>query len=249
MDKKLLSIGETAQFLGVSVDTLRLWDQKNILPSFRSSPTGKRYYRIEDVTRLLQGNAHTSSTNLTHLAKTWVANQGATSLPPEFYCETNDIFSARLQSLSLQFERVPEMKDIFPLVIAIIGEIGNNSFNHNIGNWPDVPGVFFAHDISKREVVLADRGRGVLLTLRHVLPQLSSHQDALQVAFTQYISAREPEDRGNGLKFVRDIVLSNHFCLKFYSGNAVLNLEENSTDLEVKVSDMSFHGSFIILHY
>jgi len=25
---------------------------------------------------------------------------------------------------------------------AIAGEIGNNSFDHNIGNWPDMAGIF-----------------------------------------------------------------------------------------------------------
>ena len=54
MGPKLLSIGETAKFLGISIDTLREWDKKDILKSFRPSPSSKRYYRREDVENFLR---------------------------------------------------------------------------------------------------------------------------------------------------------------------------------------------------
>lgn len=249
MSKKLLSIGETAELLGVSVDTLREWDKNNILNSFRPSAASKRYYRHEDIDNFLKRDIKAEEKNIVNLAKEWSMAPLPIDIPTAFYCETNDVFSARLQSFSMQLERMPELKDIFPLIVAIIGEIGNNSYNHNIGNWPDVPGVFFAYNLNARQIVLADRGRGILKTLERVVLNLKTDAEALKIAFTRYISGRAPEDRGNGLKFVRDVVFANPFQLQFYTGNAELELKQNTGELNIKTTNIKFHGCIAIIHY
>lgn len=247
MAKKLILISEAANFLGVSIDTLREWDKKAILPSFRPEPSSKRYYRLEDLENFLKKDH--KNENIIDLGIKWATNIKPVTVQSQFYCETNDFFSARLQSLSIILERQPELKEIFPLIIAIIGEIGNNSYNHNIGNWPDVPGTFFAYDTRERQIILADRGRGILKTLQKVIPNLKTNAEALEIAFTKYISARAPEDRGNGLKFVKDVVLANPFQLKFHTGNAELKLNQNSKELDIKITNLQFHGCMAILHY
>lgn len=249
MIKKLLSIGEASELLGISIDTLRQWDEKQILPSFRPSPSGNRYYRQEDIENFLKKDNKIEEENAIDLAKKWAISKTQTQIPTSFYCETNDIFSARLQSLSMQLERLPELKEIFPLIIAIIGEIGNNSYNHNIGNWPDVPGIFFAYNLEERQIVLSDRGRGILKTLQRVVPNLKTDAEALKIAFTKYISGRAPENRGNGLKFVKDVISSNPFYLQFHTGNATLTLKQNTTELNIKKTDTKFHGCIAIIHY
>lgn len=45
---KLLSIGEAADYLGVSIDTLRRWEKKGKIPTYRS-PGGHRYFKEEDL--------------------------------------------------------------------------------------------------------------------------------------------------------------------------------------------------------
>lgn len=249
MEKKLLTIGETAELLGVSIDTLRKWDGKNILSSFRPSSAGNRYYRKEDLEKFLKQDSEEYRENVSSLAVEWATKPSPTSISPNVYCETNDVFSARLQRLSSELGNIPELKDVFPLIIAITGEIGNNSYNHNIGNWPDVPGVFFGYNRKKREIVLADRGRGIFKTLQRVLPDLKNDHEALEVAFTKYISGRAPEDRGNGLKFVRDVISSNPLKLQFLTGNASVELKKDSTDLNIKETDKSFHGCIAIINY
>jgi DNA-binding transcriptional MerR regulator len=248
-NNKLLSISETANLLGISIDTLRQWDKKGILSSFRASPSGHRYYRPEDIENFLKKDHKFEDKNIIDLAKEWAVHDLPTIISSSFYCETNDIFSARLQSLSIQLERIPELKEIFPLIIAIIGEIGNNSYNHNIGNWPDVPGIFFAYNLNQRQIALADRGQGILKTLERVIPSLKTDEKALEIAFTKYISGRAPEDRGNGLKFVRDVVIANPFQLQFYTGNAELELSQNTTKLNIKTTNTQFHGCLAIIHY
>jgi len=45
------------------------------------------------------------------------------------------------------------------------------------------------------------------------------------VAFTEIISGRSPESRGNGLKFVKKIVTNSKMKLFFQTGNAKIRLK------------------------
>ncbi len=49
---------------------------------------------------------------------------------------------------------------------------------------------------------MVDRGQGVLATLQQVVPQLTDAREGLRIAFTETITGRALEQRGNGLKFV-----------------------------------------------
>lgn len=249
MEKKLLSIGETAEILGVSIDTLRRWENEGIIKSFRPSPTSKRYFQRVDVDRFPGKDEQPYAGDLANLSKSWAQSLSAAVPPSSFYCQTSDVFNARLQRLELELARIPELQNIFPLVVAVIGEIGNNSYNHNIGNWPDIQGAFFGYDIQRRQAVLADRGRGVYATLRRALPNLKDDQEALRVAFTQYISGRAPEARGNGLKFVKDVIVANPLRLQFYTGDAALELRQNLSELNITKAEPSFHGCIALLNY
>jgi len=135
------------------------------------------------------------------------------------------------------------------LIVAIAGEIGNNSFDHNLGNWPDVPGIFFGYDINKKEIVLADRGQGILKTLQRIRPGLNNNKDALNTAFTEVISGRSPEDRGNGLKFVRKVVLENPIDLFFQSGDYYLEIIRQALDLDIKKSKQFIQGCIAIIKF
>ena len=48
---KLLSIGKAAEYLGVSIDTLRRWEEKGRLTTFRS-PGGHRYFAVGDLDKV-----------------------------------------------------------------------------------------------------------------------------------------------------------------------------------------------------
>lgn len=167
--------------------------------------------------------------NQEQLARKWVAsNENTIDIPAGWHCETRDVFQARLERMIGELVRrgIEETKAYS--LSAIAGEIGNNSFDHNIGNWRDIPGVWFSFEISsegKIQVILADRGKGVLETLRRVKESLTTDMDALETAFTEKLSGRAPENRGNGLKFVRSVVDSNGFRLTFSSGNATMMVE------------------------
>jgi hypothetical protein len=126
------------------------------------------------------------------------------------------------------------------------GEIGNNSFDHNIGSWPDVPGVFFDWQITNgtAQIVLADRGQGLMATLKKVKPKILNHQEALKTAFFERISGRAPENRGNGLKFVREGVKAMKIHLTFISGDSQAEMNQN---FEIKSADKVIRGCLAII--
>ena len=235
MEKERLTIGEAAKYLLVSVDTLRRWDASGKLRADRSAG-GHRYYFLSNLKQLLA--------DLDAIGEAWAASEQPPNIPEEYYCERADRFGARLDRFGADLCRADALSDdLVSLVIAIVGEIGDNSFAHNLGSWPDVPGVYFAYDIHKRLVVLADRGQGVLKTLKRVKPNLDNDRDALVVAFTEFLSGRDPERRGNGLKFVRETAETYPIGLRFQSGIAVVRIPREPGRMEVLSASRNIRGT------
>ena len=210
------------------------------MPDF-VSPGGHRFYSVGLIERV--------SSPLVESARVWVLPANAPPLPKELYHANSAVFLTRLNQLSQDFKDYKAMNEIAPLVVAIAGEIGNNSFDHNLGNWPDVPGIFFDYDLKRRQLVLADRGQGVLQTLKRVRPSLRTAEEALHVAFTQSISGRAPEKRGNGLKFVRTVVTERAFGLMFQSKNAQLTIDRSTNKMELQTVSDPIHGTLAVLHF
>lgn len=206
-------IGEAARILGVTVQTLRNWEKSGRLASQRS-PGGQRYYVLSEIQRL--------AVDLPKLAWAWASSAQPPDIPSEYFCEQPDRFTSRLVKMGKSLESLPggQAESIASLLTSVAGEIGDNSFAHNLGNWPDAVGIFFAYDVQKRIIALADRGRGVRSTLQRVRPSIASDEEAVRIAFTETISGRSPEKRGNGLKLVKRIAETNSIGLTFNSGTA-----------------------------
>lgn len=240
MDNKIVNISKAAEFLNVSIPTLRNWDKIGKLKALRKEEKGHRYYVQEDLELF--------KINLFDLAIRWASNSSGYEPEKQFYCSNIAIFQARLNNLVENLKKNTEFKDIFSLLGLIIGEIGDNSFAHNIGNWPDIPGIFFGYDLNKREIVLADRGQGIFYTLKRVKPELKNHKEALNTAFTEIISGRAPESRGNGLKSVRIFIPKIKANLIFQSGNALLKIK-NEDKLNIKKSKIFIKGCFAYIKF
>src|SRR3989338_7323625 len=239
MEEKLFTIGQAAEYLGVSLNTLRRWDENGKLVAIRKDGGTHRYYRQQDLDLF--------ASNLIKLAHDWTTD--GSELPAMFYCANSAVFQARLIKMQDTLVRSGLSENLVPLIVSVAGEIGNNSFDHNLGKWPDIPGVFFGYDVTKRQVVLADRGLGILSTLSRVRPDLKTHIDALRVAFTEVVSGRAPEDRGNGLKFVRRVIAENSVSLFFRSGDAELRLKKDNNELFITRSQSITRGCFAIIEY
>jgi DNA-binding transcriptional MerR regulator len=240
MDNQLISIGKAARKLNLSIKTLQRWDKSGKFVSIRVGARGNRFYRQFDLDLLLK--------NHLALAKKWATDHPASQPDLENYCETRDIFQARLECLQADLAKNINLK-LASLISAISGEIGNNSFDHNLGNWPDIMGIFFSYSLSQKEIVLADRGQGILTTLKRVKPELINHLEALKIAFTQTISGRSPEKRGNGLKFVKNIIIANPIGFAFQTGNAILTKLKDQDHYQIKVSEEIVPGCLAVIEY
>lgn len=223
MEKKLLTITQAAEILGVSLDTLRRWDKSGKLVAIKKEGGTHRYYRENDL--------EIFASDLMKFASEWI--QDGIEFPSIFYCPTSSIFNARLTKMQNALIQKPGFEKLYSLIVLIAGEIGDNSFAHNLGKWPDTAGIFFGYDLEKRIIVLADRGLGILETLRQVRPELASHIAAVEVAFTEFISGRAPEKRGNGLKLVREVVTDQPIDLFFTSGDAEVRMKGQNKEFRV----------------
>ncbi len=159
---------------------------------------------------------------LTEKAYAWALSGTGSEPEKDLYCPTRDILDARINRICRSMVRAGEDESYSLLLGAVLSEIGVNSFDHNIGQWSDIPGVFIACEQKGKSTitVLADRGQGVFATLKRVVSDISSDEEALRTAFTRQISGRAPEKRGNGLKFVRGILLEDGVDLLFQSGTS-----------------------------
>lgn len=127
------------------------------------------------------------------------------------WCFTRDVFQARVDSYAIETKKY--------LAAAIIGEIGNNTFDHN---WDFAQGysrgTYLKFEEEQNIVILADFGRGIRQSLKTVF-DAKDDENAVEVAFTQQISGRAPEQRGNGLKFVLESITSKKWSMYYQSGN------------------------------
>ncbi|MCX6794665.1 MAG: MerR family DNA-binding transcriptional regulator [Candidatus Falkowbacteria bacterium] len=244
-NNKLIKINEAAKMLNVSMQTLRRWDQSGKLKAIRISPAGYRYYKFFDIQLI--------ANNIFSLAENWILKSIAIEPDGQFFCIDSYTFQARLSHLENLMQKIPELEKDFSLISSIVGEIGNNSFDHNLGSWPDIRGIFFAYDLHKRQIVLADRGQGILTTLKRVCPELKNDSEALFTAFTKKISGRAPENRGNGLKYVKKVLvdIKKDIPLKLYfqSGNAFTILDNKTINLKIEQTAISFRGCLALINF
>lgn len=240
MEKEKIRIGKAAELLGVSIQTLRNWEKTGKLKALRSSGR-QRYYNVADIERF--------KIDIVGIGLEWAMSVQATILPDQYYCELQDRFTVRLNKFGRELLVLHEEENNVSLLLLIVGEIGDNSFAHNIGRWPDVLGVYFAYDTQQRRIVLADRGIGVRATLARVRPSIGSDTQALQIAFHEVISGRNPERRGNGLKVVRRTVEQKaEFKLLYKSGLAQVDIWDN-LPMRVSASSAYLRGTFAVITY
>lgn len=187
--------------------------------------------------------------NSEKLAQAWMtASPEKAQMESEYYCPTRDVFEARNDKIPEGLIQKGVGEELAYLIFAMLGELGNNSFDHNLANWPDIPGVFFKVEFDGKEgqAVVADRGLGVLNTLRNAEPGLIDDKEALELAFTKKISSRVLENRGNGLKFVKSNVISNNLSLEFNSGNAQAIINYG---LKINISNNRINGCSAVLSF
>lgn len=157
----------------------------------------------------------------------------------DLFSKTRDIFQARLDTYISRTNRYLES--------AVIGELGNNTFDHNLDyDVHHLRGAYFSYNEAGNFIVLADFGEGVRKTISRVKP-VSDDLEALKLAFTEHISSRSLENRGNGLKFVSESIIEYNWQLFFQSGSAVCIIDKNG--MAFYNSDIDVIGCLAILDF
>lgn len=183
-------------------------------------------------------------------AMIWITSAQPAEPPQNFYCQTRDVVQAKIESLRGNLLQQDWNESTVALVAAVLGELTSNAFDHNLGQWPDVPGCWFETQIDQHRfaAVVADRGQGVRSSLERIRPGIDD-LEALRLAFTERVTGRAPEKRGNGLKFVMNAMrefATGQFT--FQSGNAKLTFQGNiqPTDAMFQISSgqLSLRGVF-----
>ena len=76
MEEKLLTIGQATLYLGVSLNTLRRWDEKGKLVAIKKDGGTHRYYREKDL--------EIFSSDLVKFASKWI--EDSIEFPGTYYC-------------------------------------------------------------------------------------------------------------------------------------------------------------------
>jgi hypothetical protein len=158
----------------------------------------------------------------------------------DHFSTARDVFTARLESFIISTKKYLES--------AIIGEIGNNTFDHNfMFENMDQKGVYCNFNFHEKYIVLSDYGRGIKESLSQVVPNIQTDIGALEIAFTKKISGRFPEQRGNGLKFVSETIQKNNWNLFFQSGNGYCLIDKDG--IKYTRSTFLISGCLAILNF
>ncbi len=151
------------------------------------------------------------------------------------HCRYVDEFSARLGRFEKMFKNFGLNDDDAKRALVIVGELGNNVFDHNLGSWPtNFSGAIIAaqhYPETKRiEVVIGDAGVGFLGSLHNAFPDLSRDVEAIKKGLEGY-TGRVGEKRGNGLKLVQRWTITNfHGTLLIRSGGGLIHVDEDGTE-------------------
>lgn len=135
-----------------------------------------------------------------------------------------DEFNAKLENFLRMFTGFGFSVSNAHRATALVGELGNNVFDHNSGDWPtDIAGCIIAcQNYPKRkliEIAVGDPGIGFKQSLKTAFPDLPDDVAAIKKGLAGF-TGRVGEDRGNGLKLIQKWTLNN------FSGNVIIQSGE-----------------------
>jgi hypothetical protein len=168
------------------------------------------------------------------------------------HCRFRDEFTARLESkIRAMFRNFGMVEEDEQRATALVGELGNNVFDHNEGSWPtDVRGaIIIAQNYPRlREiaVAIADPGVGFLGSLKPAHPALMSDIEAIKLGL-QGVTGRVGEKRGNGLITVQNWTI-NRFSgsLRIHSGEGLIAIDQHGRRERVVPRILGTLAAFVV---
>ena len=148
------------------------------------------------------------------------------------HCLYQDEFSARLSRFITMFQNFGLSENDAQRATAVVGELGNNVFDHNLGNWPtNISGCIIVaqhypstHTI---EIAVGDPGVGFYGSLKAGFPDLVNDTEAIKLGLAGN-TGRVGEIRGNGLKLIQQWTLQNFSGkVMIHSGNGLVIVDKS----------------------
>ena len=168
------------------------------------------------------------------------------------HCEFRDDFEGRLSSrIRRMFKEIGMNEFEGNLATQLVGELGNNVFDHNSGSWPtDIQGaiILAQHNpkLKRIEVVVADPGIGFLKSLKVADPSLNNDIEAIQLGLSG-VTGRTGERRGNGLKTIQRWTIDKFDgIVKIHSGSGLVVVSKEGQETETVFPILGTLASFVV---
>lgn len=168
------------------------------------------------------------------------------------HCEFRDSFDARLSSrIKNMFTKIGMNEKEGSMATALVGELGNNVFDHNEGLWPtNVRGAIILAQNNptqkKIEVVVADPGVGFQRSLQLAKPFPKNDIEAIKLGLSG-VTGRIGEPRGNGLRVIQEWTIGKFYgIVKIHSGNGLVVVDKNGQTERVVFPILGSLTSFVV---
>lgn len=143
------------------------------------------------------------------------------------HCYFRDEFNARLPRFISIFENFGLTLEESQRATAVVGELGNNVFDHNLGNWPTNNSgcIITAQNYPsyrRIEIAVGDPGVGFYGSLKAAFPNIKNDVEAIKTGLDGK-TGRIGEERGNGLRIIQDWTINNFSGkVAIHSGNGLV---------------------------
>lgn len=201
-------------------------DKELVLPSHRGELVYLKRMHFNELMKALTYNSY-----LGELNDLTIHEQDTLNVHEILHCPSRDVFDARLSSrIRLMFRNFGMNDADEQRATAIVGELGNNVFDHNGGAWPtNVSGAIIIAQRYPRHgtinVVVADPGVGFLNSLRLATPKPKDDIEAIKLGLSG-VTGRIGERRGNGLKLVQEWTIRNFKgIVRIHSGKGLVEVD------------------------
>jgi len=169
------------------------------------------------------------------------------------HCRYLDDFSARLAHFERMFKNFGLGEEDAHRALIIVGEFGNNVFDHNLGNWPtNFSGSLIAAQnyprLKRIEMIVADAGVGFLGSLQNAFPDLQTDIAAIKKGL-EGNTGRIGEKRGNGLKTIQQWTIGNfHGVITIHSGSGLVQVDEHGIEEKEVAPIVGTLAQFVIYY-
>lgn len=169
------------------------------------------------------------------------------------HCRYVDEFNARLGRFERMFRNFGLNDQDAKRALVIFGELGNNVFDHNLGNWPTnfSGSIVIAQNypsFKRIECAIGDAGVGFLGSLRAAFPELKDDIAAIQKGLKGY-TGRIGEDRGNGLQTIQNWTIKDfHGILNIHSGGGLVQVDEQGIQTKEVMPVVGTIAQFVIYY-